>query len=83
MLNSCLEFWIRANAGAYELTDDDRAHIDAFEKMADTDAFLKPPSDQRSSLDTHWHRLCSKAKQELAVHQAVAQFERSVQRQEE
>jgi hypothetical protein len=62
-------------AGRYELTDDDLAHITAFEKLADTTGLLRPPSDQKSSLDSHWSRLCGDAKLRLAVQEAVKAFE--------
>jgi hypothetical protein len=43
-------------AGKYDLTGRDRGEIDAFEQFADTRGFLKPPADQKSSLDSHWER---------------------------
>ncbi|MGQ0595029.1 MAG: hypothetical protein ACT4QB_21035 [Gammaproteobacteria bacterium] len=45
-------------ARVYQLSDDDRAQIEAFEKLANTADFLKPPPDQKNSLDSHWSRLC-------------------------
>lgn len=43
-------------SGKYDLTGRDRGEIDAFEQFADTRGFLKPPTDQKSSLDSHWGR---------------------------
>ncbi|HWF59563.1 MAG TPA: hypothetical protein VN666_04555 [Nitrospira sp.] len=50
--------------GWYEFTDNDLAQIDAFEKLAD-EQFLKPPSNQKSSLDWVWPRLVQDAKSEV------------------
>lgn len=44
-------------ASLYELTDVDQAQIDVFERFADTQNFLKPPANQKDSLDSHWKRL--------------------------
>jgi hypothetical protein len=62
-------------AARYQLTDDDRSQIGAFEKLVDTRDFSTPPSDQRNSLDSHWRRLCSDVKSRLAVQEAVKAFE--------
>ncbi|KKM71061.1 hypothetical protein LCGC14_1434470 [marine sediment metagenome] len=51
--------------GRYELSNDDRAQIDIFERFADTTEFLRPPTDQKGSNDTHWVRLFGK--QRMAV----------------
>lgn len=40
----------------YKLTGHDQAQIDVFEKFADTHDFLRPPPDQKNSLDSHWKR---------------------------
>lgn len=63
------------NAGQYQLTDDDRKQIEAFEGLANTAEFLKPPSDQKNSLDSHWSRLCSGCGLRLAVRKAVEECE--------
>lgn len=60
--------------GCYELTDDDRAQNEAFERLADTADFLKPPADQRNSLDSHWSRLCSEWKSKLVVQRAIKEL---------
>ena len=47
--------------GQYDLTDEDEAQIDAFERLADA-SLLSPPADQTSSIDSVWRRLRHKAK---------------------
>lgn len=61
-------------ADGYNLTDDDRAQIDTFEKFADTNDFLNPPTDQKNSLDSHWKRLTDSRKAKLVWQEA---FERA------
>jgi len=48
-----------SKASVYEFTDDDRAQVDAFESLLDSD-FLKPPPNQQNSWDSVWSRLQSK-----------------------
>jgi hypothetical protein len=54
----------------YNLTIDDQAQIDAFEKFANTANLLNPPPDQKGS-DSHWSRLCYEAKSSRARNEAV------------
>ncbi|GIW70824.1 MAG: hypothetical protein KatS3mg102_0366 [Planctomycetota bacterium] len=54
-------------AGRYEFTDDDNVQIDAFEKFANTVNFLRPPSERRNSLDSHWSRICSDCRSKLCL----------------
>lgn len=58
-------------AGKYELTTNDQAQIDMFEALADTEKFLKPPPNQKNSLDSHWKRLCDARKLELTIEKAL------------
>ncbi len=58
-------------ANLYELTDDDQAQIDVFEKFADTQNFLKPPANQKGSLDYHWKRLVSDRSRRIFCEKAV------------
>ena len=58
------------DAGRYQLTTGDQAQIDSFESFADTDNPLKPPCDQKSSLDSHWKRLCDERKSNLHLEEA-------------
>lgn len=58
----------------YKMTEEDQAQIDCFEKLADTPDFLKPPQYQKGSLDSHWRRLCSKRKWEIASKNALKEF---------
>jgi hypothetical protein len=51
--------------GNYQLTDDDQAQIDALEMFSDTRDFLKPPQDQKNSLDSHWKRILDERKSNL------------------
>lgn len=62
-------------ARVYNLTDDDRAQIEAFEKLANTADFLKPPPDQKNSLDSHWSRLCGVCKSNLVFQRVVEEYE--------
>ena len=48
----------------YELTEEDRAQVNAFEKLAD-EQFLKPPQNQKSSIDSVWSRLRSDEESKL------------------
>jgi hypothetical protein len=57
-------------AGLYDLSDDDRVQIDSFEPFADTKDFLKPPSDQKGSLDNYWQRICNERKSKLLFEKA-------------
>lgn len=59
----------------YELTDDDRAQIEAFERFADTADFLRPPSGQKNSLDSHWSRLCSDRRSSLVRQRVIKEIE--------
>ncbi len=52
--------------GEYKLTIEDLSQIDSFEALADTKDFLKPPPEQKSSIDTHWVRLCRDRKSKIA-----------------
>lgn len=65
--------------GCYELTDDDRAQIEAFEGFADTPNFLRPPRDQRHSLDSCWSRHLSKARSSLRVQKITERLQRIVE----
>ena len=67
-----------SNVGLYELRDNDVAQIDAFEELADTTKFLEPPPDQRNSFDSHWSRLRSDRKSQLAVRRAVDMYRRAL-----
>ena len=55
----------------YALTDYDQAQIEAFEKLADTTDFLRPPADRKTSLDSHWSRLCEDCRLDLHIHRAL------------
>ena len=57
--------------GRYELSDDDRAQIDIFERFADTNEFLCEPPEQKGSNDTHWLRLFGKRHMEVIVSKGV------------
>jgi hypothetical protein len=63
--------YLLKNANVYDLTIDDQAQIDAFEKFADTNNLLNPPSDQKGSIDSHWRRLCNESKSKRACKEAV------------
>jgi hypothetical protein len=58
-------------AGKYTLTTDDQVQIDVFEALADTKDFLRPPSDQKNSLDSHWKRLRDAWALRLTVEKAL------------
>lgn len=62
-------------ACGYKLTDDDRGQIEAFEQLANTAEFLKPPSDQKNSLDSHWGRYCDDRKLALVLQRVAEQCE--------
>lgn len=59
--------------GQYKLTTDDQAQIDVFERFADTPGFLRPPPDQKNSLDSHWKRLVEDRSMEIDVENACNQ----------
>lgn len=61
--------------GLYELKDDDRTQIEAFERLADTTDFLEPPSNQQNSIDSHWARLCEDRKLGLVVQRVMEECE--------
>jgi len=48
-------------AGHYGLSNEDIAQINSFEQLADED-FIKPPADQRNSMDSVWSRLLEEAR---------------------
>ena len=48
----------------YQVTDSDQAQIDAFEKLA-AEQFLRPPADQKNSMDSIWFRLVKEASSKL------------------
>ena len=56
---------ILQRAGAYALTRDELAAIEAFEPFADQAAFLQLPPDSRNSLDTWWARIFTRAQSRL------------------
>lgn len=62
------------NANVYDLTIDDQAQVDAFEKFADTNNLMDAPSDQKSSLDSHWSRLCNESKLKRARNEAIKEI---------
>ncbi|MEW6263439.1 MAG: hypothetical protein AB1641_10215 [Thermodesulfobacteriota bacterium] len=57
--------------GKYNLTIDDQAQINCFEKLADTSSFLDHPSDARSSLESYWNRCIWKFKEDQQIKNAV------------
>lgn len=57
----------------YKLTDHDQSQIDVFEKFADTHDFLRPPPDQKKSLDSHWQRLVNDRLMTIACSKASKQ----------
>ena len=57
----------------YDLTDDDQTRIDVFEKFADTSDFLRPPPDQKNSLDSHWKRMLYECSSKIALKKAFNQ----------
>lgn len=59
--------------GLYELTIEDSAQIESFEKLADAE-FLRPPADQQSNLDSIWSRLVGGATVRVAVRQAAEEL---------
>jgi len=59
--------------GKYELTDKDRAQVNAFEELAD-EPFLEPPGNQESSIDSVWSRLVNKARSELVKQKVLAEL---------
>ena len=59
-----------ANEGTYTPTHEDQAQIDCFEKFADTPDCLKPPDDQRGSIDSHWGRLVSDRASSIGIRRA-------------
>ncbi|MEJ5377239.1 MAG: hypothetical protein WHX93_11720 [bacterium] len=63
-------------AGCYELTDEDTVQIDAFEKLADTPEFSRPPSDQRNNPDSHWSRICSDCSSKLTLRRVLGMLSR-------
>jgi hypothetical protein len=58
-------------AGKYAFTTGDQAQIDVFEALADTKDFLRPPADQKNSIDSHWKRLRDARALRLTVEKAV------------
>jgi len=60
--------------GHYALTDHDQAQIDAFESVAN-EAFLNPPPDRESSIDSWVSRLTGEAKQNLVTRKIVQKLE--------
>jgi hypothetical protein len=57
----------------YQLTSEDKAQIDVFEKFADISEFLKPPTDQKGSSDSHWKRLIDNRKFNIDIDRAFNQ----------
>ena len=57
----------------YKMTDNDQAQIDIFEKFADTKDFLRPPQNQKNSLDSHWKRLVNGRSSKIASVKAFNQ----------
>jgi hypothetical protein len=63
------------SAGVYELTEEDRAKIDSFERFADTTEFLRPPPDQQNSMDSHWSRVRMEAGRQQMSRRIRARFQ--------
>ena len=61
--------------GRYALTTDDQVQINMFEAFADTTDFLRPPADQKGSLDSHWQRLCSSESMRVTIDRALENYE--------
>jgi hypothetical protein len=59
---------------SYALSDSDQARIDAFELVAN-EAFLKPPHDQKNSMDSWLSRLTREATRNLAKLKAFQMLE--------
>ncbi len=62
-----------SKASKYKLTDDDQGQLDCFEKFADTLDCLKPPSNQKGSLDSHWKRLLDERTRNISLERAINQ----------
>jgi hypothetical protein len=60
-----------SRSGKYNMTDIDQAQIDCFEHFADTNKFLEPPTNRKSSLDAHWNRLIRKQRYKISVERGV------------
>jgi hypothetical protein len=56
-----------------KLANDDRTQIDVFENLADTTDFLKPPPNQKGSIDSHWKRLVGARSNKVAMECAYEQ----------
>jgi len=65
---------ILKRAGHYELTDDDTAQINSFERLADED-FMNAPPDQSNSMDSVWSRLLGDAKMSALTERAMRSLE--------
>jgi hypothetical protein len=61
-------------AGVYALSNEDLVQIEAFEKLADTEDFLRPPIDQRGSLDSHWSRVRMECRHSLIIQRDVEEY---------
>lgn len=57
--------------GQYKFTNDDEVQENAFETLADTADFLRPPDNQQGGLDSHWNRARQKVQHEIRVAEAV------------
>jgi hypothetical protein len=60
--------------GQYKFTNDDEVQENAFETLADTADFLRPPDNQQGGLDSHWNRVRQKVQHEIRVAEAVKAF---------
>jgi hypothetical protein len=49
--------YLLSKVARYNLTDQDEAEINSFERFADTRDFLQDPPDTHGSGDSHWKRL--------------------------
>jgi hypothetical protein len=67
-----------SKASKYKLTDYDQAQLDSFEEFADTSDCLKPPSNRKGSLDSHWKRLLDARRWNIASQRALNQAKESL-----
>ena len=66
-----------SKAGTYILKDEDLIQVEVFEELADTVDFLKPPADQKNSIDSHLRRLITDRKWKMASKRAFNQISQS------
>jgi len=69
-----------ADANVYDMTQNDRAQVNAFEPLANQPDFMGTPPNQQNSLDSWWQRILSAERDKIHQDEIVARLTEEYER---